>query len=401
MEGGEQAEHRAGDEPKIAPVHRIVREVRHAEVALITLQELDPLGAGEQAPGLGQAAARGDLAGLALIDGLVHIHAVGGGDAKTALHRFGLFWNHRRQPVLVGQTRPAAIVADVGVALFLPVLEGLDAKFVLFAQRCDAAFVDQRVGIQDRFALMLHRAVGDDSHRRRRVVLDLLGDREHEVIVDGDGAAEDQALSAVKGERNRLAGAEHVARGLRPEAGGGRGVRRARPAELGEIGLLRAFGAEQLDLGRALGRGDGVLLEIEVVDPRAAQGDRALQRRGVDGHAGGGLQRLFAGRHLGRLGHGGDLGGGRALAGDLLQVPLLGRLQHKHIVGQQHQHGDHGESDRVARVLLIHQAVRLRALGRTEGGGARRLRPLSRPRLSASLRGASSEPSTRVGGLEA
>ena len=83
--------------------------------------------------------------------------------------------------------------------------------------------------------------------------------------------------------REALKGAEDLA------------ARKVRVSSATQSDFVRALGAEHLNRGRVLRGGLGVLGQEQVVETRAAQGDRALERRGHDRHAGAGGQRLGPG----------------------------------------------------------------------------------------------------------
>ena len=109
--------------------------------------------------------------------------------------------------------------------------------------------------------------------------------REEVILVDRDPAREGEALAVVPGELHRVRRRERTLAPRGPASlltghrhrlvGGG-------PADVDEIGVLRAQRRQQHDLG-ALGI-DGLAIggEPEVVEVTADQGDRAVELRRID-----------------------------------------------------------------------------------------------------------------------
>jgi hypothetical protein len=265
----------------------------------------------------------------------------------------------------------------------LAVLDAVDA-----AQHADAAFVDdlglaQAVRAVGRDALALDRGVGGQGHGRAALVADGVGDREHGVGIDRDGAGEHQALAVVIGQHDRRGRAQHLARRGRPHRLGRGQAGHAGdpgPAEVGEPGVLGAGGTEQLDRRRVLVGRLGEALEPQVVDPRALQGDRARQGRGVDIDPGalglGGLARQLQrlGRAVGAEGHArlrGDLGLGDLLGAKLGLALLLLRTQHQELVADQDRKRADEEHQRVFVGVVLHGLDLTRNGGIGRGGGVR------------------------------
>ena len=390
MDEFQELEQRPGEEPEHAPVHGLV-EAGDAEGGLIGLQDRHGLGATEEALGLGDLAAWIDRAGGAHIVGLEDVDAAGLGDAKLALDSLVLGGDQRGQPILVCDPGPAAGGGDGGAAVLGPLLE-LDQP-QLFAQPADRTLVDDGVRADIAgHALALHRAVGRQGHGAGPGVGHGVGDGEHEAVVHRDLPGEGQARAVGGLQGDGRARRQGRARCLGPDGGGGGQARYIGPgpAELRELGVLGALRPQQLHRRRVLGHGLAVLLEIEIVETGATQGDRTRQGRCFDPHpgagGGGGLagNQGFGGggRRLGEV-LGLDLGaGGRRVAGQFGFTGLGARAHDQELVGQQQRHRRDHEDNRVAVRVVLHGAR-----AQTEGGEARsgaRV-SLSAPRLISAL----------------
>ena len=368
----EEGEHRPGDEPEVPPVDGHV-EVRHAQLGLVVLQHRNRLGAGEQAGGLGDLAAGGDDPRLADIVGFVDVGRTGLGHPVLALDALFLIRDHGGEPVLVGDAGPAAGGGDRRAAAVLQPLGVLHlAQFV--AEPADRAFMDDLYLAQaGRDALALDRAVGSERHRSRAGVGHGVGHREHEAVVHLDLAGKGQALAGAGAQRQRLAGREGRTLDQLPDGVCGRqaGQVGAGPAELGEVGVARALRAQQLHRRRGLVDRLAVVLQEQVVDPRAAQGDRTAQGRSRDRRPGAGCGGLLTRDHHGSRRRAGEHAGllglhGRSLLADHVGVPPLGGGVHdQELVGDQDQNRADHEDDRIAVVVLLHKDAR-------SGGGGRR-----------------------------
>src|SRR5690606_17382815 len=154
------------------------------------------------------------------------------------------------RPVLVADADPAAgrrgpvdlaVIGDVAVLL---------GDEVVRAEHAQRAFVLHEEVLHMRRALADDARIGIERDVAGGVVLDRLNDREEVMLVDADGAAEDEAGPIVPAERYRGCGGEAGGIALdRPDAvgvrqnGGGAGGRG--PAALDIVAARSARGAEQ------------------------------------------------------------------------------------------------------------------------------------------------------------
>ncbi len=159
---------------------------------------------------------------------------------------------------------------------------------VTFREGADPALM-QDLGLAQhrRHALALNAAIGRDDDGRGAEVGDRVRDREHILVVDRDHAGEAQTLTIVPGQGDRCGRGQGRAPGQTPDSVGARnaaGNIGAGPAELGEIGMLHALGAEQFD-GRCV-RVEGLAIagQEQIIDPPALKRQRSLQGRGAHGH---------------------------------------------------------------------------------------------------------------------
>ncbi len=194
-------------------------------------------------------------------------------------------------------------------------------------QHRDQAFADRQRRVVLRQAELDDAGIGHDRNRAGALVLDRLRDGEQEVLVDREGALEDEAGAVVPGQRHRMIDRERAAVGL-PDRVEGRQLHAGiagGEAGFGEMRLRAARGAEQHDL-RARGV-DGVVIVLhhQVVEPAAFQGDRAVERgvsmatRGLPARA---SSRVLVGAVLPALG----AALGAAPLGALVCLLLLRRL---------------------------------------------------------------------------
>ena len=137
-----------------------------------------------------------------------------------------------------------------------------------------------------RHAVAHHQRIGIKRRRGGRLVLDAVGDGEHELVVDRDLAREDEAMAVVPLQRHRLARREHRAALQRPHRVVVRQrlvhARRIAPAEIDEIGIVGALGRQQHDLRALLVGGLVIIFQAQIVEARALQHQRAVDRRRVD-----------------------------------------------------------------------------------------------------------------------
>ena len=252
-----------------------------------------------------------------------------------------------RGPIFVGDAQPA--VGDAGPGLFtsvndLAVLLLLDA---VLAENTDQALEEDPESGRFRFADPRQAAIGGQIGGRGATVDDLVDDGEHVRFVERDGARENQAGAVVEPQVDRRLGRQRRARWCGPDgrrAGHLAGRFGRLPAELGEIAVRAAARGEQNDGGTAVVDGFAVVVEAQIIDPRAGDIDRARQQIRCDGdpavlgqrrfarpgRSDGGIcrqlaGRLFAGGRTG-LGYGNAVGGRVArLAGHRFGRLLLSR----------------------------------------------------------------------------
>ena len=215
------------------------------------------------------------------------------------------------------------------------------------------------------------------------LVLNLVRNGEQIVGIDRDGASEDEPLPIVpdqchrRGWRQRRVslGAPHrVATGHREGHAAPR-----HPPVLCVIGVRRAGGREELDVGRL--RIDRLVIfgQHQIIDPPARKRNRAAQARRLDAHARGGLDRRGARRSRRQRscrGHRGARLRGCARGGDRsrfqrarllldLALLLLNALPAllvflqlgagiEHLPDQQHAHRQHDGEKEVLLVVLVH-----------------------------------------------
>ncbi len=317
----QSTEHRLGDEVKPAPVDHQV-ELLDPEVLLVAVDRVDLFGAGEQALGGRGRGARLDAARVPAHAGLVDLGRAVGALGEGAGIGHGLIGDRGRRPVLVGDADEAAgdvrprlaLGGGTAVGGFLrEVVVGVFLQAVA-AEHADHALVEHVVALGVRLTPARDEAVGIERDCVRALVLDLLADREHVFVVDGQDPLEQKPGAVVPGQGDR-----HVDRqGL--AVGGPDGVvGRQRPGigtDPAELGIVRCLGAgrrEQDDLGALVVHGLVVVLQRDVVDAAALQRDRSGERRGLDLDARRPRQRLGAtDRAGGRVGQGAGDGGGRA-----------------------------------------------------------------------------------------
>ena len=362
-------------------------EFLDAEVVAIGGEKVDHLRPGEQPAGLGGSGARRHALGSAGKVRLIERRRLVGIDVAAGVG-FRLIGHQRRRKVLVGDAEPAA-----GDVLPRHLVALLHVLVFVFLQPVAAEHADQAL-VQDPVAGHLWRAdacdpsEGRDGHRRRAVVGDIVGHRDHVLVVDGDLACERQPGAVVIGQRHRRGGGQLGVGRRRPfgrRAGQGAGLGRADPAEFGEIGIRTAARRQEHD--RRARRVDRLVIvaQADVVDAPAGQVDRAGYDSGIDRHALGLGQRLVAGlrrrlhacrarQRSGRLARGRR--GGRRIGRRLVLRHLLGRFLllagpldlrpgDEELPAEQDDHRQHDRQDEIA-VVVSHRADLLRASGSRE-----------------------------------
>ncbi len=384
IEEVDDQEDRAGQEEQEAPVDRI-DEARQAEAFLIAFQDFVALGAGEQMAGLGKLAARRNGHGLAQHIGLHGLDVALIAGPELGFDGLTLIGDQGRQPEFVGDAQPAAGRFLADRRLLGPVL-----VFVLFsdiaaalAEGADGALVRDHFPAQRRrYALAPNRAIGGNGDRLGAEVGHCVGDGEQILVVDRNHAGEAQPLAIVPGQGDGGRGRQGLARRQSPggiQSGHAAGDIGSEPAELGEIGIFHPLRPEQLD--RLVGAQGLVIAQQEkVIELSALKRERAAQPVGLDRDAAGIAQRGLAigdedGRRgrdvggIGRQGHPGLAGLGHRLALGIqgrLALVRLG-LEDKGLIGEQEDHRDHDEDDRVATVFAVHESAVLARCGGFQG----------------------------------
>ncbi len=298
------------------------------------------------------------------------------------------------RPIFVGIAEPAALrVAsgrqDLGVVGLLGDLGVVDFRVVLVgSDDADETFEKHGVAGGLRRPLPGVRRVGKERDRLLAVVLDGVGEGEHVILVDGNLALEDQPSAIVIGQGDWRGLGQPVAIGLPHRIGIGqfqRDAARGDIAEVDEIAVRRAGGRQQHDV-RAVRVGRlAILLQRDVVEPRALERHAAEHFPRVDDNARALRQGVGAAQRLRRGGglqlRGAGLGGicraGRtrlAARGELLDLALrLARLIYFRRAVEMVPADDdqerqrHGE-DEIFLILLHVQTSCLRSAAGKAGG---------------------------------
>ncbi|MNZ79965.1 hypothetical protein D3C78_985840 [compost metagenome] len=164
--------------------------------------------------------------------------------------------------------------------------------------------MDDEDGRDRRLVVARHAAIGGEGDRSLSRVLDLVGDRDHVMLVDRNRAGENHALGIGVGEGDRGGFRQLLAACQRPD--GGRTGNAAdflcsNKTEFGEVAVLGVGGREQRDDRARVIDGLMVILEPDVIETGAGEIDRTGDGVGVDGHTLGSCNRLFTGRRCGGL----------------------------------------------------------------------------------------------------
>ena len=176
------------------------------------------------------------------------VGGVAGGDGAGRKHRLGLvgfparvvlchrlegrarLGNQRRHPVMVGEPDPAVAgdLRDLGAGAFAVVVVeighvGIAGLGQFAIGHGDHALVENEEVLEvRRLAVARQDAVGRQRRCLRAGVLDALGDREHEVLVDRDLAPEHQPGAVVPHQGDRAVGGQDIA-AFQPPLGVGAG----------------------------------------------------------------------------------------------------------------------------------------------------------------------------------
>ncbi len=330
-------------------------------------QRVDHLGAGEQVMRDARRAAGRDIAGAELIARIIGLGAAEGFGAERAVIVLMLRRNNGRHPVFVGDAGPAAGGGE-GLGRRAVVLEIVIARVFQRIRPGDEAFVQHPVFLAGRHAVARHQRIGIKRRRAAGLVQHAVADREHVLVVDLDAPREDQAMAIVPAQHHRMARRQHRAARQRPH----RVVVRQRlayalrigPAEIGEIGEVRALRRQQHDF-RAPGVGGVVIFfQAQIVEPRALQQQRSVEVRGVDLDARAARRQRLGARDMRRQASLRDRNAGRRHGG-MLRRPLghraarLGRLLRRaadeELPGKEDHDRQHGRDDEIAVVAAVHR----------------------------------------------
>src|SRR5215472_16749986 len=148
-----------------------------------------------------------------------------------------------------------------------------------------------------RGAVPRNQRIGKQRHRAAAVVGDVVFDGEQIMLVNGDGAPEDEALAVVVSQRHRPAHTERARSFLLPHrvgtGYGGIAAGRGHPAEFGIKGVRRARRREQHDRRRVRIGFFAILRERQIVDAAAFEIDAAAKPRRLDRNARRGCDHSF------------------------------------------------------------------------------------------------------------
>ncbi len=220
-----------------------------------------------------------------------------------------------------------------------------------------------------RRAVAHHQRIRIERRRAAALVRHMVGDGEHVLVVDADIAREQKAVAVVPLQRHRLARRQRRAALELPRrlVVGQRLVHAGRvgPAEVDEVRIGSALGRQQHDLRALLVGGLVVILETQIVEPRALQQQRAVDRRRVDLDARPArLQRLVARQVRRRRPAAGTVPGvaaGRCRPGLFLVQQGLARLLGLHggggdevLPAEQHGGRQDDGKDQIA-IVVVHQ----------------------------------------------
>ncbi len=287
-----QVEHRLGDEGEPSPVDEQVQPV-DAVVLRVLLKETDHLRAREQAVGYAFPLSRLDRDRMLPHIRIELLFLI---SEQTGFVGLRLIGNENRRPILIGEAEPSALVGrnrflgPIGQRVI--VLERVGVGHFLEAVRAkhaDQPLVEHRIAEQPlRLGQTRHLAPRPERDGLARLVLDLIGDREHVMTVDRNLAMENQSGAVVPAKLDRRYRRQRPCAVLLPESVFGRQSHARlirQPARESEIGMRAPRWRQKIDLRAVRIDGDGVVPEHEVVDPAAFQIDGADQSGTVDFHA--------------------------------------------------------------------------------------------------------------------
>ncbi|MNL06014.1 hypothetical protein D3C87_1266350 [compost metagenome] len=278
-----QLEHRFGDEVEPAPVDKEV-EMRDLVFFGIAVDERNALGACEN-----HVLQLSRLAGLngqriALVVSLVARLAIGE-VGESAFIRQCLRRYDRRGPVFVGNAKPAAGCLGARDCIFFDVGIGMLAQAAVGTENAEEALMNDPYGRRDRLVVTGDAAIGRERYGFRARVLDLVRYGDHVMIIDRNRPVEHDALVVGEGKRHRCGRGQLLAAGECPFRAGTRRLSArvaADVADFAEIAFLGIGGREQRDDRARVIDGLVILAQLQVVEARAGQVDRAGNGRSVD-----------------------------------------------------------------------------------------------------------------------
>ena len=198
------------------------------------------LGAGKQ-PRIG-AAGRAGRDGLRIeqIVGLIGLLAAGFAGREARMHLASVSGNNAAAQYLSVKPSQTSVTSQLQLLLVVDLLVGF-FLLALIAHHADQAFMQDVVALHLRRAVARDQRVGKQRDRRAALVLHFVLDGEQIMVVDRDGAAEDQAVAIVVIQRHRMIGRQRAAAFLRPHRVGSRHLfGRAGRRHEAEFGVISA-----------------------------------------------------------------------------------------------------------------------------------------------------------------
>ncbi len=228
-----------------------------------------------------------------LLGDVVHLVVVAILGDVAEIHRRGhrLVGHQRGQPILVGHPGPAAgrggVIGQAGALLALALGLGVGGLLQGAVDDAQQPLEQHVVAGHLRRVVAPHARPREQLDRRAGGVLHPLLDAEHVVVVDRQHDLEGQPGGVVPRQRHRRADAKRRRRG-RPYGVVARQLHRLPgrrgPAILHVIRLRIGARLQQPHQRRVRCQRFAIVLQLQVVDPRAQQADRAHHPRRVDLH---------------------------------------------------------------------------------------------------------------------
>ena len=210
-------EHRLGDEVEPAPVDQEVELVeleRRVVAAVDADREIDAddrdfLGAGEQPRVGGAGRARRMVCGCRDNRSDRFSAPLTSAAEKRAFTLASVLGSSAAAQYLSVKPSQALVASQLSDFLIPHLLVGF-GLLALVAHHADQAFVQDVIAEHRRRAVARDQRIGKQRHRRAAFVGDLVLEREQIMVVDRDGAGEDEALAVVVGQRHRMIDAERA-----------------------------------------------------------------------------------------------------------------------------------------------------------------------------------------------